>query len=78
MNAKFITKEEYQRKVKEFEDGFDYISKPIKRPESIIVKMKDGSHINAIKCSECEDWFEEKDIVIVGDFDTCDDCLCPE
>jgi predicted Zn-ribbon and HTH transcriptional regulator len=31
-----------------------------------------------IKCSECGEYFKKKPIVIKGDEDTCDECLCPE
>ena len=33
--------------------------------------------IIAIKCSECNEYFEKKKLIIQGDIDTCDDCLCP-
>ena len=29
-------------------------------------------------CSECGKPMEKKEIIIKGDIDTCDDCLCPE
>lgn len=29
-------------------------------------------------CSECGKPMEQKEIIIKGDIDTCDDCLCPE
>lgn len=44
----------------------------------IIVSLNNGEKIKAIKCSECDCYFEEKEIQIQGDLDTCDDCLCPE
>lgn len=44
----------------------------------IIVSLNNGEKIKAIKCSECDYYFEEKEIQIQGDLDTCDDCLCPE
>jgi hypothetical protein len=31
-----------------------------------------------ITCSECGNTFQRKEIIIQGDIDTCDDCLCPE
>jgi len=31
-----------------------------------------------IKCSECGEYFEKKEIIIKGDIDTCNECLCPE
>lgn len=31
-----------------------------------------------IKCSECGAYFDKKEIIIKGDEDTCDECLCPE
>ena len=31
-----------------------------------------------IICSECGKPFKKKEIIIQGDVDTCDDCLCPE
>ena len=31
-----------------------------------------------IKCVECGAYFDKKKIIIKGDIDTCDDCLCPE
>ena len=47
-------------------------------PNVFMVKLNNGRKIQAIKCSECEWYFEEKKIQIKGDIDTCDDCLCPE
>jgi len=31
-----------------------------------------------IKCVECGVYFKKKEIIIKGDVDTCDECLCPE
>lgn len=33
---------------------------------------------DVITCSECGNPFQRKEIIIQGDIDTCDDCLCPE
>ena len=33
---------------------------------------------NVIICSECGKPFQKKKIIVQGDIDTCDDCLCPE
>ena len=44
----------------------------------IIVSLNNGEKIKAIKCSECDCYFEKKEIQIQGNYDTCDDCLCPE
>ena len=33
---------------------------------------------NYIICIECGESFKKKEIIIQGDIDTCDECLCPE
>ena len=41
-------------------------------------KMFDKFTNKAQHCSECGKPMEKKEIIIKGDIDTCDDCLCPE
>ena len=41
-------------------------------------KLFDEFTNKAQHCSECGKPMEQKEIIIKGDIDTCDECLCPE
>ena len=46
--------------------------------ESGFTKWFDEFTNKAQHCSECGKPMEKKEIIIKGDIDTCDECLCPE
>jgi hypothetical protein len=49
--------------------------------EEILARKIYATYINdeeEIKCVECGKYFKKKEIIMKGDIDTCDDCLCPE
>ena len=53
------------------------VDEACQKQKMIFVRLNNGKRIKAIKCSECGCYFEEKEIQIKRDVDTCDDCLCP-
>lgn len=74
-----------QREFKDLVERLELLEKAVKNNAvlphvsgSLPVRLSDGKLIRVIKCSECDYYFEEKEIKIQGDIDTCDDCLCPE
>jgi len=57
----------------------DPYSEIIKKQERLILQFAtEIAEQYSIQCSECGRMFLKKEIIIQGDIDTCDDCLCPE
>ena len=63
--------------VKAMKEYAEYCLKNTPRPH-VFVERVNGKIMHAIPCSECDNYFEKKKIIIQGDVDTCDSCLCPE
>jgi len=49
-----------------------------KMVEAISREIRSLEDSQNILCAECGEYFTKKGVIIKGDIDICDECLCPE